>query len=110
LRTQPHRRFAFHRLIDRLPSGVKADSFEFWKHPVFKTWRIELGAEPTAREVSGAPFSTQGFAGSVVGGKLYAGEGPDYSRTVVYEIDPASGHATEKFSMDGLFYGLRQLP
>jgi hypothetical protein len=102
---------AFTKLLypEALPAGVKPDDFEFWEHRVFKAWQIDLGDDPQAKEVAGLPFSALGFEGSAVDGKWYTGESPDYSRSVVYEVDPAANTAKEKFSMDGLFYALRRL-
>jgi hypothetical protein len=93
----------------KLPAGVEANTFDFWGHPVFKTWKLELGDEPTATEVTGVPFSTLGFDGSSVAGKLYSGESPDHATSVIYELDPATGTGVEKFTMDGLFYGIQAI-
>ena len=92
-----------------LPDGVEPTSFDFWGYPAFKMWRIELGDEPKAVVVEGAPFSTIGFEGSEVGGKLYSGEASEAATSKVYEIDPQTNVAVEKFTMDGYFYGLNQL-
>jgi hypothetical protein len=76
---------------------------------VFKMWRIELGDEPKAVVVQGAPFSTIGFEGSEVDGKLYSGEASEAATSKVFEIDPQTNVAVEKFTMDGYFYGLNKL-
>ena len=93
----------------QLPPGVEPKTFDFWSYPAFKTWRLELGDTPTAVEVQGVPYSTLGFEGASVGGKLYSGESPDYTTSTIYEIDPVASTAVQKFTMDGLFYGLREL-
>ena len=92
-----------------LPPGVEPVDFEFWNHPAHKMWRIELADPPTAREVEGIPFSTVGFSGSMFNGRLYSGESPDGNSTDVFEIDPASGTAQRRFTMDGFFSGLHEL-
>lgn len=94
---------------DRLPAGVEPVDFTFWGHPAHKMWRIVLGDAPSAQEVGDIPFSTIGFAGSTVDGKLYTGESPDGATTEVFEIDPASNTAVLRFRMDGLLNGLYPL-
>jgi len=94
---------------DRLPDDVEPVDFGFWNEPAHKLWRIELGDAPRATQVEGIPFSTIGFAGSSVRGKLYTGESPDGSVTDVFEIDPASNRAEKRFEMDGLLNGLFEL-
>lgn len=95
---------------DRLPEGVEPVDFSFWDHPAFRMWRIELGDEPVAEEVEGVPFGALGFEGSPVDGGLFVGESTDaYATTTIYEIDPTTNTATERFSVDGLFYELAPL-
>ncbi len=94
---------------NELPEGVQPVSFEFWNYPAHKMWRIELGDPPTAREVDGIPFSTVGFTGSAFRGRLFSGESPDGNTTEVFEIDPTTGEAARRFTMDGFFYGLYEL-
>ena len=94
---------------EELPEGVEPVDFDFWGVPAHKMWRIELADPPSAREVTGIPFSTIGFGGTAFGGKLYSGESPDGNTTDVFEIDPESGTATLRFSMDGYFDGLYDL-
>lgn len=100
--------FAWMFYPDELPDGVEPVDFGFWSYPAFKLWQIELGDAPTAREVEGAPFGVIGFSGAAVDGKHYTGVG-DAEQSVVYEVDPATGEAVEKFTMDGYFYGLSRL-
>ncbi|MEM6294475.1 MAG: hypothetical protein AAGA54_24595 [Myxococcota bacterium] len=96
---------------DRLPEGVEPVNFDFWNENAHRLWRIELGDNPTATEVEGAPFSVVGFQGSPTGGKLYIGESEDGGGTsTVYEVDPETNVAQTVFSMDGYFYGLHPLP
>jgi hypothetical protein len=94
---------------DKLPAGVKPVDFAFWDYPAHKLWRIHLAAPPTAEEVQGIPFSTIGFAGSVLEGQLYTGESPDGSTSQVYETDPDTNTAHLRFTMDGYFNGLYSL-
>jgi len=94
---------------DMLPAGVKPVDFDFWSYPVFKYWTIDLGDTPAAHEVASLPFATVGFIDSAIDGKLLTGQSPDGANSVVYELDPATGAATRKFDMDGLFYGLQRL-
>jgi hypothetical protein len=94
---------------DRLPEGVKADSFDFWDLPVHKTWRIELADPPSAEELEGVPFSNIGFTGSAVGGRYYSSESPDGATSDVYETDPETNQAVLRFSMEGYFDGLYEL-
>ncbi len=91
---------------DKLPDDVEPVDFTFWSLPVHKTWRIELGDEPSAKAVDGVPFSAIGFSGSSLNGRLYAGESPDGGKSEVYEVDPETNKATLKFEMDGYFNGL----
>lgn len=91
---------------DRLPAGLDLVNFEHWTEPVFKMWRIDLGDPPVAREVSGASFSVLGFSGSSLDGKLYSPESVDGVESTVFEIDPESNTAVQKFTMDGYFSGL----
>ncbi|APR84274.1 Hypothetical protein A7982_09623 [Minicystis rosea] len=93
----------------QLPSDVKPVDFGFWSYPVFKGWRIELGDEPKGTEVSDMPFTTIGFDGAVMDGKLWIGTGPDTAQSLLYEFDPATNKATKRFLMDGLFYGIHKL-
>jgi hypothetical protein len=95
---------------DQLPEGVEPVDFAFWGERAHKMWRLELGDEPTAVEVDGAPFSALGFEGTPVDGHLFTGESLDEGATSdVYEIDPDSNRATLRFTMDGYFYGLYEL-
>ena len=103
--------FGFTKMFhpDELPDGIEPVDFSFWEYPVFKTWRLTLADPPVAQEVEEAPFSTLGYEGSGFDGKLYTGESPDYTTSVVYEIDASTNLAREKFTMDGVFYGLLPL-
>jgi hypothetical protein len=92
----------------RLPEGVEPVDFGFWSYPAFQLWQFELGDAPTAAPVDGVPYGVLGFTGSSVDGRLYYGLG-DTETSVVYEIDPETGSATEKFTMDGYLYGLAKL-
>lgn len=95
---------------DQLPAGVTPGTdFGFWQAPAYKMWRFELGAEPTATEVIDIPFGAIAWDGSATDGKLWVGESPDYSRSTVYAIDPATSTATRRFEMVGSFYGLQRL-
>lgn len=94
---------------EELPAGVEPVDFAFWNEPAHRMWRIDLGETPTAEPVEGIPFSTVGFAGSSVDGHLYTGESPDQSTSIVYEIDPETNTATERFRIQGLFYALHRL-
>lgn len=94
---------------DQLPEGVEPVDFAFWSLPAHKLWRLELGDTPRAQPVLGLPFSTIGFGGSSVDGKLYSGESPTPERSDVFEIDPDTNTATLKFQMDGYFNGLYPL-
>jgi hypothetical protein len=94
---------------DKLPAEVEPVDFSFWGHPAHKMWRIELADPPTAVEVEGIPFSTIGFEGTALDGKLYSGESPDNQISEVYEIDPVTNTAVLRFTMDGYFYGLYRL-
>ena len=93
---------------EELPAGVEPVDFAFWSHPAFKLWQIDLGDAPSAREVDGIPFGVLGFDGAAVDGLLYEGIG-DTETTAIYEIDPETSEATERFTMDGYFYGLHRL-
>jgi hypothetical protein len=103
---------AFTKLFypEALPAGVTATNFDFWGHPVFKSWRLELGDVPKLQPVEGAPMSTLGFTGTSADGKLYTGEtDAGYATSEVYETDPVANTAVKRFTMDGAFYGLRLL-
>jgi hypothetical protein len=92
---------------DQLPPGVEPVDFDFWDERAHKLWEIVLADPPTAREVSGIPFSAIGFEGSAFEGRLYTGESLDDGATSdVYETDPATNSAKLRFKMDGYFYGL----
>ena len=92
---------------DKLPAEVKPVDFAFWDESVHKTWRVELGNPPTAREVEGAPFAALGFTPVAFDGKFYSGESPDKGATSdVYETDPVTNKAAIRFKMDGYFYGI----
>lgn len=91
---------------DRLPAGVEPFTLGLWDHNAHKMWRIELKDPPTAREVQDIPFSRVGFIGSMLDGKLYSGETQDGRSTDVFEIDPVSGTARKRFTMQGYFNGL----
>ncbi|MES2638162.1 MAG: hypothetical protein V4850_01720 [Myxococcota bacterium] len=90
---------------EELPAGVEPIDFGFWSYPVFKLWKITLGDVPEAEEVDGVPFSVLGFDGASLDDHLYVGLG-DNEVSVIYEVDPDAGTATERFTMDGYFYGL----
>jgi hypothetical protein len=107
----PGSKYAFTKLFypEELPEGVEPVSFDFWSYPVFKNYRLTLADEPSFEEVKGLPFSSMGFTGSPVGGKLYSAESPDYATSVVYEIDPETNSGVEKFTMDGSFNLLHEL-
>ncbi|MEM9693345.1 MAG: hypothetical protein AAGA56_12425 [Myxococcota bacterium] len=94
---------------EMLPEGVGFADFAFWDEPAHKMWRIVLADPPTAAEVRGIPFSTVGFVGQPLDGKLYTGESPDARNSDVYEIDPETNQATLRFQIDGLFNGLFRL-
>lgn len=94
---------------DQLPADVEPVDFTFWSLPAHKLWRLELGDAPRAVPVEGLPFSTIGFGGSAVDGKLYSGESPTPATSDVFEIDPDTNTATLKFQMDGYFNGLYPL-
>lgn len=101
--------FAMMFYPSQLPSGVEPVDFNFWSYPVFKGWRLELGDEPKATEVTDMPFTTIGFDAALVEGKLYVGTGPDTAQSTIYEYDPATNKGAKKFTMDGIFYGLHKL-
>jgi hypothetical protein len=90
---------------EELPAGVEPIDFAFWSYPVFKLWKITLGDVPEAEEVVGVPFSVLGFEGASLDDHLYVALG-DNETSVIYEVDPEAGTATERFTMDGYFYGL----
>jgi hypothetical protein len=94
---------------DRVPEGLDRVNFEHWSEPVFKRWRFTLGDEPTAEEVEGANFSVLGFACSPANGKLYCAESEDGVKSTVFELDPETNTAVEKFTMDGYFGALLPL-
>lgn len=95
---------------DRLPEGVEPVDFEFWGYNAHQTWRIELGDEPRAMPVEGAPFSAVGFSGVATEGVLYVGESEDGgASTTVYGIDPVANRMDVAFTMDGYFYGAHAL-
>ncbi|MEM7151283.1 MAG: hypothetical protein AAF799_00500 [Myxococcota bacterium] len=95
---------------DMLPEGVEPVDFSFWDHNAHQLWRIELGDEPQAVPVVGAPFSTVGFAGAPIEGTLYVGESLDGGATSdVYAVDPVTNTMEVSFSMDGYFYGVYAL-
>lgn len=95
---------------EQLPPGVEPVDFAFWSERAHKMWRIELGDEPSAREVDGAPFSAIGFEGSTLHGRLYSGESLDGGGTSqIYELDPETNTAALRFTIDGYFYGLYEL-
>ena len=95
---------------DELPEGVQAIDWDFWGEYAHKMWRIELGDEPTAQEVDGAPFSIIGFPGVAAGGLLYVGETEtDDGTSTVYAIDPDANSIEQVFTMDGFFYGAHAL-
>jgi hypothetical protein len=91
---------------DKLSASVKPVDFDFWGERAHKLWRLHLADPPSAEEVEGVPFSTIGFSGSVVGGRLYTGESQDGNSSDVYETDPDTNTARLKFTMDGYFNGL----
>lgn len=93
---------------EELPEDVEPVDFGFWSYPVFKVWRVEVGEAPVATEVEGIPFGVLGFGGSAVEGNYYLGLG-DTETSTVYELDPELGSASERFVMDGYFYGLFKL-
>jgi hypothetical protein len=101
--------FASMMYKDRIPDGLDLVGFEHWSEPAYKMWRITLGDEPTAEVVEGANFSVVGFPGSGVNGKLYSSESADGTESTVYEVDPVTNTATEKFTMDGYFSALLPL-
>ncbi|MEM6532149.1 MAG: hypothetical protein AAF654_05965 [Myxococcota bacterium] len=95
---------------DRMTSEFSVDDpFAFWDEQAHRMWRIELGDTPTAQEVTGIPFSTVGFSGSAIDGRLYTGESPDGVNTDVYETNPATNSAVERFKMQGLLEGIYPL-
>ena len=91
-----------------LPDGVEPVDFGFWSYPVFKLWRVEVGDEPSGSPVEGMPFGVMGFEGAGVDGSYFVGLG-DTETSTIYQIDPETGDATERFVMDGYFYGLSRL-
>lgn len=96
---------------DRLPEGVEPVDFEFWDYNAHQTWRIELGDEPRAVPVQGAPFSALGFSGVATRGVLYIGQSEDGGgSSTVYAIDPTANTMSVAFTMDGYFYGAHALP
>jgi len=103
--------FGFSKMFypDRLPEGVEAVDYQYWSLPVHKMWRVELADPPIAHEVEGIPFSTIGFGGSALGGRLYTGESDDGSTSQVYETNPEANTAELRFSMVGYFNGLYEL-
>ncbi|MEM7156553.1 MAG: hypothetical protein AAF799_27145 [Myxococcota bacterium] len=95
---------------DQLPDGVDAVDFSLWGYNAHRLWRIQLGDEPSAEPVEGAPYSIVGFAGSEVDGQLYVGESEDAgASSTVYAVDAEANLATPVFTMDGYFHGLFRL-
>jgi len=94
---------------DQLPEDVKPVDFDFWSMPAHKMWRIALADPPIAEVVQGIPFSSIGFGGSALDGRLYTGESPDGAVSEVYETDEETNTAVLRFTMDGYFNGLYEL-
>jgi hypothetical protein len=94
---------------DELPDGVKQEGFDYWSVPAHKLWQLKLADPPTAEVVAGIPFGAIGFDTYALDGHLYSGESPDGSESKVYEIDPETNEAKERFDMQGYFYGLYRL-
>lgn len=90
---------------DRLPVDVEPIDFNFWNEAAHKLWTLELGDNPTAREVEGMPFAEVGFTANAMGGRLYAGETTN-GRSEVYEIDPDTNAGTKRFEMEGYLFGI----
>lgn len=101
--------FSMMKYEDRIPANIDRVNFEHWSVPAYKMWRLTLGDTPKAEEVQGSNFTVVGFSGSAVGGKLYSSESPDGVKSTVFEVDPVTNTATEKFSMDGYFGALLPL-
>ena len=101
--------FSMMKYEERIDETLDRASFEHWGVPAYKMWRIVLGDVPRAEEVRGAHFSVVGFPGSALGGKLYGNESEDGSTSTVFEIDPETNTATERFTMDGYFAALLPL-
>ncbi|QSQ19462.1 hypothetical protein JY651_29595 [Pyxidicoccus parkwayensis] len=98
--------FTMMKYEDRIPTNLDRVNFEHWTVPAYKMWRITLGDTPKAEEVQGANYSVVGFSGSGVDGKFYTSESEDGSESTVFELDPATNTAVQKFTMDGYFSGL----
>jgi hypothetical protein len=98
--------WVFHE--EALPAGVEPVDFDFWGYPVFELWQVQLGDAPTATPVADVPMGVLGFNGSAVGGHLFVGHS-DGEQSTVYDIDPASGRGTPRFTMTGYLYGLFEL-
>ncbi len=94
---------------DQLPDDVKPVDFDFWSMPAHKMWRILLSDPPSAEVVKGIPFSSIGFGGSALAGRLYTGESSDGAVSEVYETDQETNTAVLRFTMDGYFDGLYEL-
>lgn len=95
---------------DKLPAGVEPIDFEFWDENAHRMWRLELGDEPVATPVDGAPYSAIGFPGVATEGRLYIGESEDGGATSqIYAIDPEANTMAPVFTMDGYFYGAHAL-
>lgn len=98
--------FTMMKYEDRIPTNLDRVNFEHWSVPAYKMWRITLGDTPKAEEVQGANYSVVGFSGSGVDGKFYTSESADGAKSTVFELDPATNTAVQKFTMDGYFSGL----
>lgn len=101
--------FTMMKYEERIDAGLDRTTFEHWSVPAYKMWRLVLGDQPVAEEVTGAHFSVVGFPGSALGGKLYSSESEDGSESTVFEIDPKTNTARRKFTMDGYFAALLPL-
>ncbi|MCY1023542.1 hypothetical protein [Pyxidicoccus sp. MSG2] len=98
--------FTMMKYEDRIPTNLNRVNFEHWTVPAYKMWRLTLGDTPKAEEVQGAHYSVVGFSGSGVDGRFYTSESDDGSKSTVFELDPATNTAVQKFTMDGYFSGL----
>ncbi len=95
---------------EKLPAGMKADSFAFWNEAAFKPWRINFGDTPTMVEVTSAPFAAIGFTSNAMNGKMYSGGAPGSDGlSDVIALDPATNTVTTAFRMEGYFSGIYEL-
>lgn len=101
--------FTMMKYEDRIPEDTGRIDYSYWDVPAYKTWRIVFGDEPRAEVVEGAHFSVVGFGGNAVDGKLYISESEDGSESTVFEIDPETNTATQKFTAEGYVSALLRL-